>query len=31
MVSKLDYQTIVSEFGSHWVSHFGLVPQLSEA
>ena len=30
MFRKLVYQTIVSEFDSHWVGHTsGLVPQLS--
>ena len=30
MVSKLDFQAIVSEFDSHWAPHTsGLVPHLS--
>ena len=32
IVSKLDQQTIVSVFDSHWVTHnYGLVPHLSSA
>ena len=31
MVSKLDLQTYMSEFESHWLSHsYGLVPHLSK-
>ena len=31
MVNKLDYQTLTSEFESHWVPHsFGLVSHLGK-
>ena len=31
MVSKLDYQTFLNEFVSHWVPHsYGFVPHLSK-
>ena len=30
MISKINWQTYTSEFGSHWVPHsFGFVPHLS--